>query len=364
MQLNHWSRKIKKFGGIWVLICFFNYPVQAQVPIPLRVATKSFAPLAFEQNGQYTGFSIELWKEIAQELSIEYEIYEEPTIIALLNSVTVGTTDVAVAGITITSEREEKIDFSYSFFESGLQILVLNQSSSSIFSVFSFLFSPILLQALCFILVSILIAAHLIWYFERQKNSDMFPKDYKQGILEASWWAVVTVVTVGYGDKVPKDMPGRIIAAIWMFSGVLLISYFTASITSVLTVQQLKTDINKFTDLIGKQVATVKGTTAAAYLANRPVGLLEFDTIEEAFKALEERKANAIVYDAPVLLYYANGEGAGKVKTVGAIFQKQSYGIALKQDSIYRERINQALLTLKEKGVYDQLYEKWFGQTN
>jgi polar amino acid transport system substrate-binding protein len=46
------------------------------------------------------------------------------------------------------------------------------------------------------------------------------------------------------------------------------------------------------------------------------------------------------------------------------MYHRQSYGIAFKQDSIYRELINQALLTLKENGIYDKLYEKWFGQTN
>ena len=71
---------------------------------------------------------------------------------------------------------------------------------------------------------------------------------------------------------------------------------------------------------------------------------------------------NAIVYDAPVLLYYANNEWAGKAKVVGAVFQKQSYGIAMKQDSMYRERINQALLTLRENGSYDKIYEQWFGK--
>lgn len=329
----------------------------------LRVATKPFAPLSFEQNGQYVGFSIELWQEIANDLKIDYELYKEATITDLLNSVSSGLADVAIAGITITSEREEKIDFSYPYFESGLQILVPRVLSPSNLFLLSLLLSPLFLQTIALITVAILIAAHLIWYFERKTNPTMFPKKYLPGIAEAAWWAVVTVVTVGYGDKIPKDSCGRIIATIWMFSGILLISYFTASITSALTVQKLQTNVTNVTDLFGKQVATVKDTTAAIYLADRPLGILEFDTIEEAFQALEEKKANAIVYDAPVLLHYAKGQGAGRVSVVGSIFQKQSYGIALQSNSSYREPINQALLKLKENGTYDRLYEKWFGET-
>jgi ABC-type amino acid transport substrate-binding protein len=132
--------------------------------------------------------------------------------------------------------------------------------------------------------------------------------------------------------------------------------------SSALTVQQLNTNVNKLTDLTGKQVSTIKGSTAADYLKNRPLGILELDKIEDMFQALKEKKVNAVVYDSPVLLYYANTEGAGKVKVVGSVFQKQSYGIALKRDSPYREVINKALLTIKENGNYDKLYEKWFGK--
>jgi len=37
---------------------------------------------------------------------------------------------------------------------------------------------------------------------------------------DALWWAVVTVTTVGYGDKVPVTLAGRIIAVVLMVAGV------------------------------------------------------------------------------------------------------------------------------------------------
>ena len=45
------------------------------------------------------------------------------------------------------------------------------------------------------------------------------------------------------------------------------------------------------------------------------------------------------------------------------IFERQSYGIALKTNSPYRESINQALLEIVENGTYDEIYQKWFGKT-
>jgi ABC-type amino acid transport substrate-binding protein len=355
--------KICIFCIVLSLFLWINSPAQASLEGEnLRVVTKNFVPFAFEQNGQYVGFSIDLWKEIAKELNIDYEIYKEQSINDLLNAVSTGPADVGIAGITITSIREETVDFSYPFFETGLQILISAHSFSPVSPFFSLLFSPIFLQTVGFIISMVLVVAHLIWYFERNDNSAMFPREYALGIPEAIWWAVVTVVTVGYGDKVPNNRMGRIIATVWMFGGILLISYFTASMTSALTVQQLSSDITNVTDLIGKQVATVEGSTAADYLKNRPLGVLEFKTIGETFQALEEKKVNAIVYDSPVLVYYASGEKAGKVKLVGPVFQQQSYGIAFKEKSEYREPINRVLLTLKENGSYNKIYEKWFGE--
>lgn len=327
----------------------------------LRVATKSFPPFAFEQNGQFVGFSIDLWKEIAKELDVDYNIYGEKTISDLLDSVSDGYTDVGVAGITITAAREEKVDFSHAFFESGLQILVPMETVYPWQFFFAFIFSPTLWSAILFLIIVIAIASHLIWWLERKSNPQMFPEKYKDGIWEAFWWAVVTVVTVGYGDKTPTGKAGRIVATIWMFTGVLLISYFTASVTSALTVQRLDNQITTIQDLYNKSVGTVRDTTAAEFLASTKAYVVLFDSIESAYIALDDGKIKAIVYDAPVLRYYSRSDGAGKVKVVGSVFAKQSYGIALKSNSRYRESVNQAILKLKEDGTYNRIYEQWFG---
>lgn len=363
---SHWlQRNVMRLCSSGLISSFLIGSIQAPVlSQTLRVGTKPFAPFAFVQEGQYIGFSIDLWREIVKELDLEYELYGEKTVTDLLNSVSSKNTDVAIAGITITAEREKTVDFSHSFFESGLQILVPFHSQTSPINTFIWLiFSPILLKTIGVLLLVIAISAHLLWFFEREHNPEMFPQEYFAGVWEACWWSVVTVVTVGYGDKAPTGVIGRIIATIWMFTGVLLLSYFTASVSSALTLQRLESNIKGPENLNGKKVATVKGSTAAQYLANRPIRTVEFELVEDAIKSLEESQVDALVYDAPVLQNYANQDGAGKVRVVGSIFERQSYGIALKPNSPYREPINQALLEIVENGVYDQIYQKWFGKT-
>lgn len=43
-------------------------------------------------------------------------------------------------------------------------------------------------------------------------------------IPEAIWWAIITITTVGYGDFVPKSFPGKLIGAVSLIFGVLLLS--------------------------------------------------------------------------------------------------------------------------------------------
>jgi polar amino acid transport system substrate-binding protein len=92
--------------------------------------------------------------------------------------------------------------------------------------------------------------------------------------------------------------------------------------------------------------------------------LITFEPRESAksgYQALQQNQVDAVVYDAPVLLYYASHEGNGKSQVVGAIFRKENYGIAFPSNDALRKPVNEALLRLKENGVYDQLYKKWFG---
>jgi len=54
------------------------------------------------------------------------------------------------------------------------------------------------------------------------------------------WWAIVTMTTVGYGDIVPITPVGRLIGALVMMSGVVLISFFTAIISSLFVASKIR----------------------------------------------------------------------------------------------------------------------------
>ena len=328
----------------------------------LRVGTRIVKPFVFEENRALTGFSIELWQEISRQLNAQSEFIMKPSVKELLEATRSKELDLAIAAISITAEREIDWDFSQPMFDAGLQILTPAQGTQGglVATIIAGVFSSAVLPILGLVLLMILVPAHLVWFFERRNSTGMINhRSYFPGIFEACWWAASTLAT--QADQMPRAALARIVAVIWMFASVVFIAYFTAAVTSSLTLQQLRGDINGPEDLPGKRVATVKGSTSMDYLRRHNIEATEFTNVEQAFKAAQQGSADAVVYDAPVLLYYASHEGKGKVQVVGNIFRKESYGILFPSNSPYRKPVNEALLKIRENGTYDRLYGKWFG---
>lgn len=326
---------------------------------PLRVATRVIAPFVIQKDGRLTGFSVDLWRSISEEMGTPSRFSVQPSVVALLTAVKSHQADVGISAISVTAERSKDVDFSQPMFESGLQIMVRDQApGESLLPRLVSLFPPALLRLMGAMLLIILLPAHIVWLAERRHPSGTIPKPYIPGIFHACWWALATLAT--QAEEMPKSPWGRLLAAVWMFVGVAFVAYFTATLTASQTVQQLRGSIQDVDDLPGKRVATTTGSTAAQYLRERGAQVEEFPRIEDAYDALASGRADAVVFDSPVLLYYASHEGKGRVRVIGAIVREENYGIALPPNSPYRKSINLALLRLRENGTYDEIYSKWF----
>ncbi|MCP4049343.1 MAG: transporter substrate-binding domain-containing protein [bacterium] len=138
-------------------------------------------------------------------------------------------------------------------------------------------------------------------------------------------------------------------------------AFFTATVTSKLTVHKLRGSINGPADLPEKNTASIQGSTGKQYLREDHIPSIAYKNIEDAYQAMDNGTVEAIVYDSPVLRFYESKEGNGKVKTKGQVFQKESYAVALADNSKFEESINYALLQIRSSGIHDKLYSKWFG---
>ena len=330
-------------------------------PKPLDVLTLVIEPFVMKQGDSYTGFSVDLWDALAKRLGIDYDWVEVTSADDLLQRVQAGTKDIIVGKFIMTADREKLVDFTVPYFTAGLQIMVGEPHRSFIKNLLTTIIKPELLQVLGFGLLVLLVMAHIIWLLERGSN-EAIPKAYLPGVWESMWYALSTIATLEYADKEkPRSPLKRILAMVLVVMGIILIAQFTAAITASLTVQQLGGNITGPGDLPGKKVATISQSVAASFLAEQGINYVGVDTIDQAASLLEQGQVDAVVFDAPVLQYYAMNHGNGKVNVVGPVFKTVFYGIAVPSGSPLRKPINEALLSLLEDGTYEQIYQKWFG---
>lgn len=328
---------------------------------PLRVATMPLEPFVIEDGDQLSGFSVDLWEAVAKRLGVDYQWVEVETVEEILAAVRDGQADVGIAGISITPEREEIVDFTLPTFNAGLRVMTTMHSGASVTTLIGIIFSPAMLRILGFGFIILLVMAHIIWLAERGSNPAI-PKAYPAGIWEALWWSLATLSTQVYGVfGETRSRYKRLLAMVLVVISIVLIAQFTASITAALTVHQLNASISSAADLPGKRIATVGGTTGADYLAKQHHRPIEVERISDAYPLLEAGQVDAIVFDSPVLLYYAATRGRGVVQVVGPTLQDEYYGIAIPSGSSLREPLNEALLGLMQDGVYTEIHTKWFG---
>lgn len=150
-----------------------------------------------------------------------------------------------------------------------------------------------------------------------------------------------------------------------MLAGAALFTYITATITSAMTVDTLNNDIQSLTDVKARKlpVGTIAGSTAQTFLEQQGLSVQGFADLDKAAEALDKDKVKAVVYDAPMLQYFAKNNPDKGLGVVGALFEKQSYGIGVPQNSPHRKQITRAILALREQGFFDELENKYFGAT-
>ncbi len=319
------------------------------------MGTKIAPPFAFKDpEGTWTGISIELWREVAKDLGISYE-FRETDLAGLLEGVKNKKLDLAIAAISVTQDREEQLDFSHSYYSTGLGIAVKNKAKSGWFLVAQRFFSAQFLKVLTVLVFVLLAVGFLGWLAERKANPEQFGGTKKSGILAGFWWAAVTMTTVGYGDKAPRTILGRLVGLFWMFASILIISSFTAAITASLTVAEFGSRISGPEDLPEVRVLCIENSTGEKYLKENRIPSHSVSSTAEAMSELVNGRTDALVYDAPMLKYLVNKNFAGKVRVLDRTLAPQAYAIALPQGSSLREPVNRVLL--------GKINEPWWGET-
>ena len=336
--------------------------VPAAVSQRLRVAVAPLASAVEWDGDQPTGVVIDIWRDLEKRLGTETDFVRVDTFKRLLETLTSGEADVALGPFAITEERERIFDLTHPIIHSGLRIAVRQRDESGFLSALRSLFSWQLLQLLGTVLLLALASGHLLWWFEHRGNPESFPPQYPRGMWEAIWWIASTVVAGGCDNKHVASGLGRTIAFAWMVGGIMLLAAFTSVLTATLTAEQVAGNIHGPKDLAGRTVGCQEAAVTVKEVRRRGGISREFSKLKEALDALGRDELDAVVGENQQMMFLLNQPDRQSLKLVGPIFESFDYGLGLPNGSPLRERLNTAILQMREDGTFERIREQWLGR--
>lgn len=339
-----------------ILCVLLTVPALTAARDTLVVDIQDIKPLVYTDHPEPTGFDIELFEQVARIAELPpYHYNTVSSFHEILPRAACGKSDMAICGITIRSDREEYVDFSYPYFKSGLAMLVRDEKETGILAALRTYLNVIIRLIPLFIGYAIYLvgASFLIMWFER--GNEMFPH-----FFDAAYWVNTVISSTGFGDKTAVSRKGKVLAQILMFTGIgFLFPMLTGTVTAELSAQRQEYAIKGPSELRGQKVAVKEGTTSAAAVKKYGGILIPVSDMNQAAAMLITEQVDVVVQDYPSVKYLS--KTIPGLVALKEIFEPQDYGIILQQGSPYREAINKAILTLMEDGTYSTLYEKYFG---
>jgi len=358
---------LRKFISILIVAAavFSFHPAEAQTDVSttreLVVGIKDAPPFTIKDgNGEWSGLSVELWQRIARELKLQYRFAESPTVQELLDSVAARKYDIGIGALTVTAEREQHLDFTQSFYVTGLGIAVPAVSSMSWVPIVRAMTSFGFLQAVLGLLGLALLSGFLMWLFERRHNED-FSGGLKKGLTSSVWWSTLAMTQRTRADTGPKTLPGRIVGIVWMIASIIAIAVFTAGITSLLTTKQLQGLVHNVEDLRSVRVGTVKSTAADATLLKMRIKHRSYPTTVDGLNALRRGAIDAFVFDKALLAWTIRQNYSSAIQLLNVTFDPQNYAFVLPTGSPLRKPVTVALLTATQSDWWKEASFRYLG---
>ncbi|KAG6450854.1 hypothetical protein O3G_MSEX006783 [Manduca sexta] len=346
-------------------------------------------------NAQFEGYAIDLIHEISKILGFNYTFklapdgrygsYNRETKEwdGMIRELLEQRADLAIADLTITYDREQVVDFTMPFMNLGISVLYRKPIKQPP-NLFSFL-SPLSLDvwiymATAYLGVSVLLfilARFSPYEWDSPRNCLDEPPvlENQFTLLNSLWFTIGSLMQQG-SDIAPKAVSTRMVAGMWWFFTLIMISSYTANLAAFLTVERMDSPIESAEDLAKQtkiKYGALKGGSTAAFFRDS-----NFSTYQRMWSFMESAR--------PSVFASSNKEGEERVvrgkgsyaylmesttieyvverncdlTQVGGMLDSKGYGIAMPPNSPYRTAISGAVLKLQEEGKLHILKTKWW----
>ncbi|PNY12147.1 glutamate receptor-like protein [Trifolium pratense] len=339
-----------------------------RIGVPIGVSYQQFVSQV-PGTDTFQGFCIDVFLSAVNLLpyAVPYKFIpygdhkNNPSNSELVRRITTGEFDGAVGDIAITTERTKMVDFTQPFVESGLVVVAPVKEADTSALAFLAPFTPRMwfVTAVFFIIVGT-----VVWILEHRVNDEFRGPPRKQ-VITIFWFSFSTMFFSHRENTV--STPGRCVLLIWLFVVLIITSSYTASLTSILTVQQLSSPIKGIESLvIGKEpIGIAQGSFSKDYLIHE-IGidesrLVPLVTQEEVARALEKGPQDGgiaayIDQRAYIDIFLSS---RCKYTIVGQEFTRNGWGFAFPRDSPLAVDLSTAILQMVDNGDLQRIHDKW-----
>ncbi|XP_066999463.2 glutamate receptor ionotropic, kainate 2 isoform X3 [Anabrus simplex] len=337
--------------------------------------------------------------------------------------------DLAIADLTITYDREQAVDFTMPFMNLGISILYRKPIKQPP-NLFSFL-SPLSLDVWIYMATAYLGVSVLLFILARftpyewqnphpcnpdpdhlenqftllncmwfaigslmQQGCDFLPKfspyewdnphpcndepdvlENQFSLLNSLWFTIGSLMQQG-SDIAPKAVSTRMVAGMWWFFTLIMISSYTANLAAFLTVERMDSPIESAEDLAKqtkiKYGALRGGSTAAffrdsnfstyqrmwSFMESARPSVFTSSNVEGVERVVKGKGSYAFLMESTSIEYVI--ERNCELTQVGGLLDSKGYGIAMPPNSPYRTAISGAVLKLQEEGKLHILKTRWW----
>ncbi|EGK96607.1 AGAP000801-PB, partial [Anopheles gambiae str. PEST] len=346
-------------------------------------------------NSQFEGYAIDLIHEISKILGFNYTIRLAPDgrygshnketgeWDGMIKELLEQRADLAIADLTITFDREQVVDFTMPFMNLGISVLYRKPVKQPP-NLFSFL-SPLSLDVWIYMATAYLGVSVLLfilarftpyeWENPHPCNSEPLFLENSFTLLNSLWFTIGSLMQQGC-DIAPKAVSTRMVAGMWWFFTLIMISSYTANLAAFLTVERMDSPIESAEDLAKqtkiKYGALRGGSTAAffrdsnfstyqrmwSFMESARPSVFTASNIEGVERVVKGKGSYAFLMESTSIEYVI--ERNCELTQVGGMLDSKGYGIAMPPNSPFRTAISGAVLKLQEEGKLHILKTRWW----
>ncbi|KAL6216359.1 hypothetical protein ACLB2K_009582 [Fragaria x ananassa] len=348
-----------------------------KILVPVKSGFKEFVNVTFDPKTNTSmvmgGYCIEVFKAVKEALpyDIEYDLvaYAMPNgsmagnYSDLANEVYLGNYDAAVGDITIRANRSLYIDFTLPFTESGVSMIVpiKDNKNKNAWVFLKPLTWDLWATSGCFFIF----IGFVVWVLEHRINEDFRgPPPHQIGTsLRFSFSTMV----FAHRERVVSNL-ARFVVIIWCFVVLILTQSYTASLTSLLTVQQLQPTVTDVNWLLKNRENVGYQSHSFVYGILKQLGfqdekLRTFDTVEQLNELFHNGTANngiAAAFDETPYMKLFLATYCSKYTMVEPTFKADGFAFIFPKDSPLARDVSRAILNVNEGGEMQRIEDRWF----